>query len=136
MGSARREIKIVAVIALLAVSVAVAAAIFLSMNLSGEVDAQRARALGLSAQVAALTERVDIAREEAEDADRATADLKGGYKQCQKAVEITEEFVDALFDIGPGSTEASFDDVDDLATRANKATAICMAGRVELIDTY
>jgi len=136
MGSARSEIKIVAGIALLAVSVAVAAAVFLSTNLSGQVDRHRSSAHELGERVATLNDDVDAMQEKMEDADTANASLKGGYKQCQKALELTEEFVIALFDIGPASSDAEYQAVEDLGRKIDKASGICLATRVDLVDTY
>jgi outer membrane murein-binding lipoprotein Lpp len=136
MGSARREIKIVAGIALLAVSVAVAAAVFLSTNLTGKVDVQRTAARELREQVATLNDDVEAVQEKMEDADTANASLKGGYKQCQKALELTEEFVIALFDIGPEASDAEYQAVEDLGHKIDKASGICLATRVDLVDTY
>lgn len=136
MGSARREIKAVAFIALLAVAVAVAAAVFLSTSLSGQIEGDQASVRGLRQRATALTDKVETAEEHAEDLDTANGSLKSGYKQCQRALELTEEFVMALFDLRAGASDADIQKVDDLATRADKSSGICMATRVDLVDTY
>ena len=136
MGSARREIKIVAGIALLAVSVAVAAAVFLSLNLTGQVDEQRTAARELRAQVATLNEKVDAVEDHSKDLDQANSSLKSGYKQCQKALGLAQDLMIAILEASLEPTEAAFQKAEDIGPKVDKAANLCLATRVDLVDTY
>jgi hypothetical protein len=41
-----------------------------------------------------------------------------------------------VFKAGPDSTDADVEELEDLGAKLDKATMICLATRVDLVDTY
>ncbi|MEX2459635.1 MAG: hypothetical protein WD770_11710 [Actinomycetota bacterium] len=123
-------------IALLATLVAVAGAAFLFMNASGRVDEQRSLARTLRGQIASMADKVEAAEERADDVNKTNVELKGGFKQCQRALELTSEIFETAFAAGASPTDEQMAELEGMADQADKAAVICMGKQLDLIDTY
>ena len=67
---------------------------------------------------------------------QANSSLKSGYKQCQKALGLAQDLMVAILEASLEPTEAAFQKAEDIAPKVDKAANLCLATRVDLVDTF